>query len=501
MRLATLAGAALLAFAVRCSGAPVAWWWLLVPALAVAIAFAADSQRVSAAVAFRRGWLFGTLFLLGDLAWLIVPAGAHLGPVLYAIAALLCALEALPIALAAWVFARTAANTPLGFCLGAPALYALLEATRASGPLGLPLGTLGATQTAGPFAVTLAIGGVPLATFSVLVAASTLVFVVRGVREARFTAPGVRALALAGGLAIVLLAGATLVWHDALAARSRIALARIGIVEAGPIDVGRTFAASANDYARATQLLPKDVDFVVWPEGVLYLIAPDASAQRAIARAAARKFGRTILTGATLRARGALHNDLLAIDGAGNVSSVYTKRRLVPFGEYQPFAIGSAARASYDAAATIEAPVRIGGGQPFGVLICYEIVFADLTRDSANAGASYLVAVLNDSWFAGSDGPGQLTQLLTAGAIASGIAIVRVDTVPPSGIIDADGGWVGTPLRSAGVAVVEVPRALATPFRRFGPWPVLSALALLAILSLWRPVFLPRRSRVRSAKR
>jgi apolipoprotein N-acyltransferase len=312
--------------------------------------------------------------------------------------------------------------------------------------------------------------------------------VLRGVREARLTPHAVRVAAAASAAGIVLVAVATLVWHGALAARSHAVLARIGIVEAGPVNVGRTFAATATDYANATQRLPKDVDFALWPEGVLYLIAPDADAQRAIARDAARRFGGTILAGATLRVRGALHNDLLAIDKAGRVSSIYTKRRLVPFGEYQPFAIGPSQRPTYDAASTLEAPIRIGGGGTFSALICYEIVFADLTRASANAGAGYLVAVLNDSWFGGTDGPDQLAQVLAAGAIANGIAIVRVDTVPPSGIIDADGRWIGAPLRAAGVALVGVPPGIVTPFRRFGPWPGLIALALLAIASLWRPI-------------
>ncbi len=481
----TAAIAALLAFAVRCCAAPAGWWWLLVPALAVALAFA-SGRALRSAVAFRRGWLFGTCFVLGDLAWVILPAGAHLGPALYAIAAAISAVEALPVAIAAWAFARTGVRHPLSFCLGVPALYALLETLRASGPLGLPLATLGATQTAGPFAVTLTAGGVPLATFSVLATAATLVCLVRGIREARLTPGAVRATALASATAIALLAAATLVWHAALGARGHAPLARIGIVEAGPIGLGRSFAASAQDYASATLRLPKDVDFALWPEGVLYLIADDAARQRALATGAARAFGRTILAGATLRSHRLLHNDLVSIDPVGRMTSVYTKRRLVPFGEYQPFAFGGPQRATYASGKDGEPPVRVGGGAPFGALICFEAVFPDLTRASVDGGAAYVVAVLNDSWFGGTGGPAQLAQVLAAGAIANGVTIVRADTVPPSGAIDAGGDWIGTPLRSAGVVTVAVPAGIVTPFRRFGPWPALAAFAMLVVASLPR---------------
>jgi apolipoprotein N-acyltransferase len=439
---------------------------------------------VPTGVAFRRGWLFGWLFILGDLAWVIVPATAHLGPLLALIALAIAALEALPIAIAAWAFAR--ADGPLAFCLGVPALYALLEAARAGGPLGLPLATLGATQTVGPLAITLAIGGVPLATFVALVAAASLVFAIEAEREHRLRPRDAWGLAIAAGVAVAAIAAAAFVWHGALAARSRAPLARIGIVEAGPIDVGRTFAATANDYAAATQRLPKDVDFALWPEGVVFLTAPDAAAQLAAVRGAARAFGRPILAGATLRVKGTLHNDVLAIDARGNVSSVYTKRRLVPFGEYQPFAIGAIHRATYGAAAAqLNAPVGIGHAAPFGALICYEVAFPDLTRDSANAGAGFLIAVLNDTWFAGTDGPAQLAQLLAARAIESGIAIVRVDAVPPSGAVDADGAWIGTPLTADGVAVIEPPPGIVTPFRRTGEAPYLVLLGSFAIFTLW----------------
>jgi apolipoprotein N-acyltransferase len=502
--LGTAVIAALLAFALRCTAGPIGWWWLLVPTLAAAIAFAADSEGISNAVAFRRGWLFGTFFVFGDLAWIIVPAASHLGPLLYLVATVISAFEALPIAIAAWLFARLEAGEAAAFCLGVPALYALLETARASGPLGLPLATLGATQTSGPFAVALAIGSVPFATFAALVPAATIVFLIRGVRGSHLTPRAVRIALLGCASGAMLLVAASLAWHGALAGRNHAALAHIAIVEAGPVGVGRPFAATAKDYATATQRLSKNVDFALWPEGVLYLIAPDAAMQGSIARAAARSFGGTILAGSTLRAGGLIHNDLVAIDPAGTFSSVYTKRRLVPFGEYQPFALGGSSRATYAAGADREPPVRIGGGTPFGALICYEVMFPDLTRDSANAGAGYLVAVLNDSWFGGTDGPGQLTQVLTAGAISSGIAIVRVDTVPPSGVIDADGAWVGSPLQSEGVAVVDVPPGIVTPFRRFGLLPALFVLAILAASAL-RPALrrrtVRRRSPLRSAQR
>ncbi len=508
----TLASSVALAFALRAAAEPVGWWWLLVPALAVAIALGTSGSAtpVRAGVAFRRAWLFGTCFVFVMLAWLIVPAAAHLGPALFAVAAVFAAIEALPMALAGWAFARTRDGAPFGFCLGVPAAYALLEALRASGPLGLPLATFGTTQTAGPLAVALAIGGVPLVTFLALAVAATAVYLARGAREATISR---RAVAATLGLATLAVAGlvvAQVVWHEGLAARDRRPLARVGIVEAGPVDVGRSFAASAADYATATARLPRDIDYALWPEGVLYLTVSDAAAQRREAAAAARALGRPLIVGATHRVRGALHNDVVAVDASGGIATIYTKRRLVPFGEYQPFSLGGPKRANYDAgAATDEPPIRLDGKNPFSAMICYEVAFSDLSRASANTGATYLVAVLNDSWFAASDGPYQLAQLQQARAIESGLAIVRADTVPPSGLVDADGRYVQTELLGEGEAVVAVPAGLVTPFRRAGPWPAGLVLAAIAAATLLRPLTRrrgndrpePRRGRSREAVR
>ncbi len=480
-RAVTLIAAVAFAFALRSVAAPVGYWWALIPTLAVAIALVC-ANGTSPAVAFRRGWCAGLAYVLAALGWIIVSAVGHLGPVLGVFGILIAALEAFPIAVAAWGFARSR-SAPMS-CLGVPAIYALLETARASGPLGVPLATLGATQTAGPLAVLLTVGGVPLTSFAALTCAASLVFAIRTIAvssnrfRAVFSAFGI--VSFAG----VALAIGTYRWNAEIAARPNGAIARVGIVEAGPIDVGRSFASSARDYARATRALPKNVDFAIWPEGILFFTAPDAPQQQQIAMDASRTFGRPILVGATLRVHDALQNALLAYDARGDASSLYVKRRLVPFGEYQPFAFAAAKRATYSVPSQSGVtPIRVGRAAPLGALICYEVAFEDLTRASVNGGAQFIVAVLNDTWFAGTDGPAQLAQLAQARAIESGVAIVRVDAVPPSGAIDVDGSWIGTNLDADGVATRNIPAGIVTPFRRIGPVPTVVALCLLFLAS------------------
>ena len=462
--------------------APAEWWWvaILVPACGIVLL-----RGRSPRVAFGWGWLYGWISLLASLDWVYVRAADFLGDGMLGIAAVASAIEALPIALAAAAFAFASRRSALALFLGAPALYALLETARASGPFALPLATLGVAQTPGPLAGTIATFGVPFATFACVGLATALgtsiVAALTGETAARRDALA----ALAAYATIVVACG--LSFRSDLA-RPRHVVARAGIVEAGPIGLGESFGVTADRYADATRRVRgRGVTFALWPEGVLFLTASDAVRQRAAVRRAARSAGVPVLAGATLRDRGVLRNVLLEVRPDGATVVRYAKRKLVPFGEYRPFAFGNADanRAYTTGTGPPLVPSPVAGGAAYGPLICYEVAFAGVARSSADAGAAYLVAILNDSWFGGTGGPEQQTQLTRARAIEEGLDVVHADAVPPSGLIEPSGAWASPPLEGNGVTIVDVRSGVTAPFRSI-PSPAIPIVLAACSLALAR---------------
>ena len=82
----------------------------------------------------------------------------------------------------------------------------------------------------------------------------------------------------------------------------------------------------------------------------------------------------------------------------GNVSPSYRKRRLVPFGEYDPFGVfnldfmGNICLG--DRGGGIETPIG-----KVGFLLCFESLFSYLNRQNTADGAELTVVLSNDSWF------------------------------------------------------------------------------------------------------
>ena len=88
----------------------------------------------------------------------------------------------------------------------------------------------------------------------------------------------------------------------------------------------------------------------------------------------------------------------------------YDKIHLVPYGEYIPLkqffpfinkmVAGIGDFYSGDTRKLLHLPEA-----PFGVLICYEIIFPDLTRRFVKDGAQFLVNITNDAWFGKTSAP------------------------------------------------------------------------------------------------
>ena len=190
-------------------------------------------------------------------------------------------------------------------------------------------------------------------------------------------------------------------------------------------------------------------DIVVWPESAVpFLIEEEPEALAAIADML--RPGQWLITGAIRRAarqgpdRRKLFNSILVIDHEGRIVARYDKRKLVPLGEFLPFAsvleplglrkivaIPQGFLAGRD-----HRPVRVPGLPPFIGLICYEAVFPEL---AAAPGAHWLLAVSNDAWFGNGIGPHQHLAIARFRAIETGRPMIRAANTGISAIIDARG--------------------------------------------------------------
>jgi apolipoprotein N-acyltransferase len=142
------------------------------------------------------------------------------------------------------------------------------------------------------------------------------------------------------------------------------------------------------------------------------------------------------------------------------------------------------------------------GTAEVGVLICYESIFAELSRDDRRAGADLLVNITNDAWY-GRDTPlGRTTALwqhpahLVLRAIETRTGIARAANTGVSLFIDPLGRRHGeTRLFHATTSVATVLTTDATTlFVRWGDWVGGGASALafltivLALLGPARPI-------------
>jgi apolipoprotein N-acyltransferase len=476
--LTALAGGLLLAAAF----APAGIWPLAAagPAL-LAIALSGRSLRAS----FCAGLVFGVAFFFPLLSWVlnvawyawVALAGAE--AVIFAVFAIgqrvLLRLRAWPVAVAGW--------------------WVAAEAFRDRWPWGgFPWGRLAMSQAGAPTAGWAAVGGAPLLTFTVALAGGVLAWFLLtalagpGAWRTRRTAVAALALAATAGLAVI----PAILPLDPVSSHARTA--QVAAIQ-GDVPRERSLAAQINDsmvtanHAAATITLAGQVRdherpkpaLVIWPENSTDL---DPYFYPAIYDELARA---TDAIDAPLLAGEVLQDPLrnvgqLWLPGVGPTNQIYTKRKLVPFGEYIPFRSILSKITSLTALQPVnftpghKAVVFRVGAIRLGDVICYEIGFDSLVRSEVNAGANLLTMQTNDATFEWDGQTGETGQQLAMArirAVESDRAVVVASTTGYSAIIAPDGRLIektGTWRR----AILEARLPLisyTTLADRAGPWP------------------------------
>jgi len=200
-----------------------------------------------------------------------------------------------------------------------------------------------------------------------------------------------------------------------------------------------------NNYIALTNAAAKDEpSLIIWPEASVPALwgEDSASAQFAQVFSLGRQLKTNLLVGAVSRLGDAYFNSALFIDNLGQLERVYNKLHLVPFGEYIPF------KSTFPFLETIAPIGDIEPGreytvfsQPvkFSVLICFEDLFPELSREFIKRGARFLVNITNDAWYKQGSAPYQHFAASVFRAVENRVYLVRAANTGISGFIDPFG--------------------------------------------------------------
>ena len=128
----------------------------------------------------------------------------------------------------------------------------------------------------------------------------------------------------------------------------------------------------------------------------------------------------------------------------GTILGRYDKRHLVPFGEYLPLKnIFFFLKKLTDTIGAFT-PGRQGnllkfGNVRMGTLICYEIIFPQLSANDVRDGANLLVTITDDAWFGNTSAPYQHLSMAVFRAVENERFVVRAANTGISAVIAPTG--------------------------------------------------------------
>jgi apolipoprotein N-acyltransferase len=190
-------------------------------------------------------------------------------------------------------------------------------------------------------------------------------------------------------------------------------------------------------------------------------------------------------------------NSALLFDRNGVARAHYDKMHLVPFGEYVPFERYLPWLVDWIGMGRALLPGReytifpFGEHARFGVNICYEDIFPEISANFVRRGANLLVTLTNDAWFGETSGSRQHLSHSVIRAVENARPMIRNGNNSDSGLILPDGRLVDM-LVEGDNAFVRAARTYNVPlwedlpitfYTRYGDWFAYSA-TLASVLAL-----------------
>jgi apolipoprotein N-acyltransferase len=400
----------------------------------------------SARAGFASGMAFGIGFFVPLLAWL-QHVGLHAWLVLSGLEALLMGLLGLTLALVTRL---------RGWPLWSAAAWVAVEAVRARLPFGgFTWGRLAFSQDSGVFTRWAGVGGAPLVSFLVALAAGLLAYAVLRLvaglgRFGRGRLAG--GAALAGGVAIAL-SGLALPHPATGGERIPVAVVQGNVPRLGLGFNEQRLSVTTNHRDATLDLAQRVADgavpeprFVIWPENATDVDPIRDSEYRALVTTAVQAIDRPVLIGAVLDSADERSlNAGLVWDPQTGPGETYAKRHLVPFGEYVPLrSVFGPLSDQLKLVGTGFAPGDKPGllrldGVPVGDVICFEVAYDGLVRDVVNAGAQVLVVQTNNATYEPGDETYQQLAMGRFRAVETNRTVLVAATSGVSAVIAPDG--------------------------------------------------------------
>lgn len=209
---------------------------------------------------------------------------------------------------------------------------------------------------------------------------------------------------------------------------------------------------TVNIYEKLTRkTLPFKPDLVVWPETALpFFFQDNREFSPRVAKITA-SMGAGLIFGspAYKKEKGAVRyfNRAYALSNDGRLSGFYDKVHLVPFGEYVPlkrflpFVHRLVPAAGDFTPGEKIAPLRLPG-LAAGILICFEAIFPELSREQTKKGAEILVNLTNDAWFGPTSAPYQHLSMAVFRSVENRRPMVRAANTGISALISPRGEFI-----------------------------------------------------------
>lgn len=401
------------------------------------------------ATAGRHGLLFGLSFFLIHLFWLI----DSIGPVAW----LLLSLVQAGFFVAVAIGLRWVSDLPLAPLWGA-AWWASIETLRSVWPLGgLPWGRLGYSAVDTAWDAALPLVGVSGTGFLV----ALLGFAAAELTAQLSTGAPDKKLAVkvaAAGLWLIAVLSVSMPQPEPDGTTLRVAVVQGGVPGDGT-ELVRYHREVTLNHVRATEELAAalkqndgTVDLVVWPENSTAIDPRADPATEAAIDRAARALGAPIFVGGISDGptpETAYNRSQMWYPRGSAVPEVittYTKRHLVPFGEYLPWretingwsSRFNLIRRDMLPGRSDQAP-RLGAVR-FAAAICFDVAYDDVIPQQVLAGARFVTVQTSNATFFGTPQLDQQLGITRARALEVGRTIVVASTNGMTAVISADGG-------------------------------------------------------------
>ncbi len=440
-------------------------WIALIPLLTT-------MKNASPSRAFKMGLAMGMAHFLSLIYW-ILPTLRIYGnlPVVLAFPVLfllVCYLALYP-ALFCLILSRQAAkNTAITFMpIKAALLWVALEFTRARLFTGFPWGLAGYSQYLQTSLIQIAdITGVYGISFIIVLVNATLAMAWHHLRSRRNgPKPGKAqplSLALVTWVLLVVLILAGMIAYGrgrlstvekamAHAPRRLISVVQGNIPQAAKWDDAYK-KQTVETYCQLSRELAKvrTPDLIIWPETALPFYYTWEKGMSDVVNDCIRQCNTWFIIGSPAFSLYGendyqFFNRAYMLTPQATVSASYDKIHLVPFGEYVPF--GNyltfldklTSQAGDFSPGPTNAPPLTFKENHAGILICFEIIFPELTSAVVKNGADLLVTMTNDAWFGRTSAPLQHFSMAVFRAMENRRAVARSANTGISGFIDPGG--------------------------------------------------------------